>query len=273
MKFKKMSIQNMITSVNNEIQALDSLAVDTCFALNSDPLISQMLTNNTLLSESSGFVISAPDQAWIFYFFIILITGYAVARAFLGQLLSSTFYSVLRYNTALSMFKDNSQLQRQRDNALHALYFITTGFFLMLLAQDLNLHPYGFAGFRLFIFLSLVVPGFFYLRIMLLNLLGVVFYNRNLYREYLYLSYSYNKLIGIILLPLNFILVYTTGTLREVFMIFTLVALGVLLILKVFRALQFSIKHNVFNFYLFLYLCALEIVPILLIYKWFQIIV
>ena len=126
--------------------------------------------------------------------------------------------ATVRYNIAEGMYKDNSQLQRQRDNALYGLYFITTGLFLMLLSERIEFEPLGLSGFHLFLFYSVLLTGLFFARILISAIVGHIFLVKNLLKKYLYLEFSYNKLLGILLLPLNFIFVYSDGILTELVM-------------------------------------------------------
>jgi len=251
----------------------DSLLTDTFSYRNIDPILSEPAGQLNDFRGISSFVMERMTEGWHFYFLIALLVGYAIARAFLGRLLSSTFAASVRYNVAASMFKDNSQLQRQRDLVLYIFYFLSLGFFLMILSEHYQFRPYGLKGISLAGFYSGLSIFIFYVRSLLLNLLGHIFYQRALYKEYLYLGYAYNKLLGILLLPVNFILAFSTDTLKTIALFTSIILLILLILMRISRGIIFAYKHNVFNFYLFLYLCALELVPVLLFYKWFSIIV
>jgi hypothetical protein len=248
------------------------LCRDSCIS-NFSAALSGELADISAPFLSSGFVLTDEPAAWYFYFLLIMIVGYAVAKTYLGQLLPDTFLSTVRYNFAEGMFKDNSQLQRQIDNVLYTFYFFSVAFFMMFLSEKYTLHPLQLSGPRLLIFYFILLAGLFFGKMILVNITGHIFFSRSLFREYLYTGYSYNKLMGILFLPLNFVLVFTSGTLNESILYLSLLTLIMLLIVKIFRGLIFSMEKGVFSFYLFLYLCALEIVPILLLYKWFSTIV
>ncbi|MFC2089617.1 DUF4271 domain-containing protein [Bacteroidota bacterium] len=223
-----------------------------------------------LFIPSEGFLMKSPQHSWYLIFILLMFAGYAVTRSYLGSLSSSTFYATIRYNTAAMMFKDNSQLQRQRDNVLSAFYFISVGFYLMLLLERIQLKPFGYEGARLFLLASVILMVWYYLKSIILTVIGEIFKIQELLKEFLYQGNAYNKLLGIVFLPLNFIFIYTTGIYNEIAFYLSLSILGIVLISKYIRGVFFSLKKNVFNFYMFLYLWALEIVPLLLLYKWFM---
>ncbi|MEX0988447.1 MAG: DUF4271 domain-containing protein [Bacteroidales bacterium] len=268
-----MSLQKMIYTAALNGPLSDSATVVINQNGPQEPLIGESIIQAANMAGTPGFLMPAPSHTWYFYFLVMLIAGYAIARTYLGHLLSSTFTATIRFNSAASMFNDNSQLQRQRDNALYGFYFLSMGFYFMLITEKLNLTPYGLTDVRLFAFFSALIIVLYVARILAVNIIGYIFYHQNLFREYLYVGYTYNKLMGILFLPLNFMLVFTSGILYEIMIYISLVVLGFLIVMKFIRGMVFSRKRRVLSFYLFLYLCALEIVPILLLYKWFTIIV
>lgn len=250
-----------------------SSVIDSCLYSLNEPVISEMVNNSGLIQGTPGFLVNETTPIWYFYLLMTLIVGYAVAKTFLGQLITSTFMATVRYNIAEGMYKDNSQLQRQRDNALYGFYFVTTGLFFMLLSDRMELEPFGLSGFRLFLFYSVLLMALFFARILITIIVGHVFLIHELLRENLYMEFTYNKLLGILLLPLNFIIVYSEEILAKWTFYIALFIIIVLVFMKMARGVVFSTKKRVFNFYLFLYLCALEIVPLLLFYKWFTTVV
>jgi hypothetical protein len=138
------------------------------------------------------------------------------------------------------------------------------------LSQRNDVDPYDLKGPLLFTFYVVILAVIFYGRMMILNIMGHIFFMRSMFKAYLYMGHAQNKLLGIALLPLNLILLYSKGIILEIAWIITFILLVLLLLLKIFRGFEFAFKHNVLNIYLFLYLCALEIVPVLLFYKWFE---
>lgn len=263
-----MSMLSFVDSLNILTTGQDTFGTFDTAKIMAYPMLSEATLNSIGPYQNAGQLIPAANENWYFYFLMILIAGYALARAFLGQLLSSTFFSVLSYNNAASMFKDNSQLQRQRDIILYGYYFLSISFFIMLVAQHYSLNPSNLQSYDLFAIVTLIVVGYFVLRVVINNLLGVVFNNLGMFRENIYLGYSFNKLAGILLLPINFAILYTSGIFKEILILTGFAVILLMILMKIARGIQFSFRHDVFNFYLFLYLCALEIVPLLLIYKW-----
>ncbi len=116
-------------------------------------------------------------------------------------------------------------------------------------------------SFVLLLKLFLAVAIFLTMKILIERLIGSVFDIDFLIDNYLFQKISYKNFVGILLLPLNALLIYTFkgsplliyGILSIILLVFII---GLLTTLKVYQNL---IKQNMF--YFILYLCALEIAP------------
>ena len=76
--------------------------------------------------------------------------------------------------------------------------------------------------------------------------------------------------MGMSVLPLIFLLVYTRGALQEVVFWLSISVIAVIFLMRVIRGVVFSYRKEVLIFYMFLYLCALEIAPLVLLYRWLE---
>ncbi len=87
--------------------------------------------------------------------------------------------------------------------------------------------------------------------------------------QYLFQKISYKNFLGILLIPINAILIYSFSPTLLFFyisfaLLFAVIITGLITSIKTHQTL---IKHNFF--YFILYLCALEIAPFIILYKVF----
>ena len=225
---------------------------------------------------SPGSALAAAEQiqmvqpGW-FFFLIFALSGFlAWIISYYGPAVMQTAQASTNYNITFRMFGDNSVLQKQMDQVLYLFYFLNMAFLLLLFEERYHLHPYTLEGITLFIFNFLLLVGIFFARIVLLNVAGFLFGRINLFREYLYHIFLYNKIAGICILPLLALMAYTGGWIREFFYWFALVLILLIVLLRVARSIIFSFRKDVSIFYMFLYLCALETVPLILLYRWLE---
>ncbi len=255
-------------SIARDLSLKDSLS-DSFFS----PLTGDVMHKVSEISDQANLFISGHHPAWYFILLFLLFTSVAVSQIYFGGLLRGSFQAAVRYPVVVGMFNDNSLVQRQKDIILYTIYFLSIGFFIYIIENRFSLFPFQLTGFFLFIGNIAFLVILFFARIFVLKLTAHVFNQNRLMDEYLYHSFSLNKLFGILFIPLDFLLVYTNNIVYEICLYFALMLIIVLFGMKAAKGLVFSIKKQVFSFYLFLYLCALEIVPILLIYNWIKTVV
>ncbi len=211
-----------------------------------------------------------PVASWLFICILILSGFYAWIRMYYGHLLTQTLQATVNNQLALKTFQNNSQLQIQLDYILFVVYFFSTSLIVYYLELRFDLHPYKLYGARLWIFNLLVLSGFFLIRLLIAMLTGFVFKRLSLFREYLYNVFLFNKMIGVLFIPFLVLLFYTRGMTAQIVFISLLLLTGMTVIMRYARALTFSFRKGVSVLYMFLYLCALEIAPLLLLYRWLE---
>ena len=117
--------------------------------------------------------------------------------------------------------------------------------------------------------LTVGIGAFLLIKVLIERLLGSLFEIDNLIDEYLFQKIAYKNFIGLILLPINALLIYTFEPSTILFYIMLAVLFIVVLsgLFSSFKRHQSLIKNNFF--YFILYLCALEIAPYIILYKVF----
>jgi hypothetical protein len=214
--------------------------------------------------------IQFQQPAWYFIYLFLLIGLFAWIRVNYGNILIQSVQASTNFQVAIRMFKDNSLLQNQLDIALYIYYFLTMAFLLYYIELRVDLSPYKLQGGLLYLFNFALLVGIFLSRVLLLNIAGIFFKRVKIIREYLYNIFIFNKLSGLVVLPLLFLLVYTTGFLQNLLFWGVVFILSCIVLMRLIRGIVFSYRKEVLIFYMFLYLCALELAPLVLLYRWLQ---
>lgn len=210
------------------------------------------------------------QPVWYFFYLFLLAGLVAWIRMYYGNILTQTVQAATNFQATSKMYNSNSQLQRQLDNSLNLIYFLSVPFFLYILEKRMALQPLELTGIWLFLFNMGLLAGLFLIRVVLHNIAGVMFDRISIVREYLYNVFIFNKLLGLAAIPLIFLITYTRGTLQEILFWLTIFVSSGIICMRLIRGLVFSYRKDVSIFYLFLYLCALEISPLVLLYRWLE---
>lgn len=225
------------------------------------------------LTETGLQLMERPQfhqPTWYFIYLFILLGLYAWISIYYGNVLTQSFLASTNFKLTNRMFKNNSLLQNQLDGALYLFYFLSMTLLLYITELKTGLLPYELQGVLLFLFNLGLLAMLFFGRIILHNIVGFLFNRVRIVREYLYNMFVFNKLSGIVVVPLLFLMIYTRGTLQEIAFWTCISVLSGILVLRLIRAVVFSYRKDVLNFYMFLYLCALEIMPLVLLYRWLE---
>lgn len=194
-------------------------------------------------------------------FLAAIITFY---RKYFGLLFESIFY---RYSNNKILKEKNSNYQRLT-LILDILYVISFSLAIDQIVRGLGIFlppdNMKYIVFVAFVGLLIVLKLF---RVLIFKM-AALFSNHEVFLKDLFNSSSlYTRTLGIVLVPFAFIMAYSTSSLNIIFVYSTLVLIFIMLILRTISMIRSFILGGISIFYFILYLCALEIVPLLIIIK------
>lgn len=206
-------------------------------------------------------------ETWILFIIIGLVLGFAIIKNSFAKEFTAIVHSFYDNRTLNQINKEDNLFNSWPFLFLYLLFGLTMGMFLYLSGKYFRI-VYYYQGFEWFIVLSAILVGLFTLKIVILKILGFFFGIHKLVKEYitiLYLSY-FNA--ALIFLPLVIAFSLTPERYAGIFSY-----LAILIFVLVFAIQFLRVGNNVLSnyriskFYLFIYLCALEICPVLILIK------
>ena len=207
---------------------------------------------------------SGTDWLTVVLFSAILL--FATIRYSYIKYIKHLFTALVNYPTSIRL------LQESNYPASHAAYRLDVIFYLalsMFVYQALNIFDLAGATNKLLFYVTVLsgVLAYFAGKKFLYKITGLMFETRTETDEFLFNLNNNNRTLGLVLLPLIALISFSplqsavpvliTGIIIIVAFQLVLLRRGILILLRK----QFSIL------YLFLYLCTLEFLPLLLIYK------
>ena len=221
----------------------------------------------TAANREGAGKIKKYGERWVLLVILCLVLGFSILRiAFRNDI-----------NMLITAFFDPRFLAQQTSAAgffnswpfivLFVLFGFTMGMYLYLIGSYLQL-SYAFKGVAWYIILSLLIIGLLVLKVYVLRFFGFLLVVQKAVRVYtsiLFLSYFHAALL---FLPL-IVAFSLSASAYAVFYIYT--GIAIVLFITVFQAIRGAIhvlSHYQFpKFYLFIYFCALEICPLLVLIK------
>jgi hypothetical protein len=203
----------------------------------------------------------------LFYSLIVLLLVFALLRQAFPKYFSDLFRLFFRTTIKQRQIKEQLMQTPLPSLLLNGLFVVSGGLYINLLLDHYRVMPVS--NFWLsFVYCIAGLSGIYFLKFIGLKLSGWLFSMREAADSYIFIVFVVNKIIGIVLLPFLIMLAFMKGEAYSAALVLSWCFAGVLLIYRLvltYAAVRNQIKVNPFHF--FLYLCAFEFAPILLLYK------
>ena len=232
----------------------------------------QLYNQKTTLSNAGDVLykieqkFSLPDKDILFYALIALLFLYGfiiqIAPQYIGKLFSQFSQSSLR------MMQNREQLLQNSLASLTMNIGFVVSFSLMATLIIFNAHLLPINFWEGFLYMCLFFLGLYIGKFICLTIAGYIFNTNELVQTYIFVVFMINKVLGILLIPFIGILAFAKPFLHP----FAIGGAGFLIALLILYRYLFSLtsvrnKLHVSSFHFFLYLCAFEIIPLLILYK------
>jgi len=208
-----------------------------------------------------------PDQ-WIWGIIITSLILFASTRIVFNKYLVNVFSSLFNYATSSHIYRERGYGLLHGAFRLDILFLLTITAYLYQLFSFLNIQILGFEDYKLFLLLLGFISIYTIIKFLVNRLLAIIAMNSTALPEIDFNKHLFFKALGVILLPLIIIQEIKSSYQDQIFMISSLIIITVY-ITSLARSLFIGFKKGVSIYYLILYLCTLEILPLLLIYKVF----
>ncbi|OAQ40516.1 hypothetical protein A5893_06095 [Pedobacter psychrophilus] len=266
-KFTRDSIINYFLNPDpkRENPFFDKLIEDN---LVSDQYLLSLPKNVKIIKSNYGlgkFLIK--DPLWFLICILSILLLFGILKIIFSKEISLLLRAFFDTRTLIQINKEDNALVSWHFFFLYVLFSLTLGLFISIVLLKLK----GFAAAKNidnYLIISGLVFLFFGLKIFLLRFIGFLFQIQKLIRDYLnliYLTY-FNTLF--LLLPTTLYLILSKITYGNLFSnIFLVAFLGIIGVQFIRITFNILLNYRLSKFYLILYLCTLEICPIILFAK------
>jgi len=245
-----------------------NLLVDTLLKMNlykgSNNFLDIPHESKNLLKE--GHSRKTRDQ-WVIATIIGLLLYTGLLNRIMSKDVESVWQSFYSKRVLSAAGKEDSIINVWTFIALFLLFGLIFGLFLYQLAQYKGVY-YSINGVRLFVSFSLIILAALAIKFLIVKFLGFVFNINKLVTEYLSTLYLTYFNIGFVFLPVTVCFCLLAAELINYVLWIALVLAIVIFIWQYLRSSVNIVSNILFHkFYLIVYLCALEICPILILIK------
>ncbi len=202
----------------------------------------------------------------LFYALLLVVVVFAIVKLIFPRYIKSIFSII--FQTQFRQIQTREQLLQ--DNVasmlLNILFIISTSFFIALYLNNISFIKYGF--WYVALAACLIMVSIYLFKLLFTQFMGWIFNKSNAASTYTFIVFIINKILGIILLPLLFLIAFSDHLLAQKIINISLVIMLVLLLFRLvitYKSVSSILKTNAFHF--FLYFCCIEILPLLIMFK------
>jgi len=251
------------TAINKDASASTSLT-DSINTLPKDTVRKQIKVV-PLLPESAKKNFQGKELQ--FYLLVILLLIYGMLKRAFPKYFNDLFR--LFFRTTIKQLQVREQLmQTPLPSLLLNIFFVIIGsLYISFILLNVKWNPIN--NFWLMTLYCIGGLSIIYsIKFLSLKVSGWLFNMQSAADAYIFIVFIINKMIGLVLLPFLIMLAFAQGKVYSVSLTLSLIVVVVLFAYRfilTYSAVRNQVKVNPFHF--FLYFCAFEIAPLLLIYK------
>lgn len=220
------------------------------------------LPENRLVEERP-----AAGKDALFYIMAGLLFFFALIKLLFNKYVTNLLGLVFRGSLRQKQIREQLLQTPLPSLFLNIFFVIVAGLYIYFLLQYYKIAP-G-TPFWLLLLYCIITVGLVYLvKFMILKLTGWIFNMRDAADTYIFIVFLVNKLLAIFLLPLLIVMTFSLSAWFNILLTLSYIMIvlffGYRYIVS-FAPVRREVKVSQFHF--FMYLCAFEIIPLLLIYK------
>lgn len=206
------------------------------------------------------------DKDGLFYTLIAILSIVAFTKVIFPRYFINMFS--LLFQTSYRQKQSIEQLTNNKISSilLNVVFIFSIAMYVTLIFERSQLLHFNFWMIYAYCIVAFIIIYTF--KFVFLHFMGWIFNTEDAMDSYSFIVFLNNKIIAIVLLPFIFILAFSDGQVLAISLIISYVLIGIALLYRFFivmSSLRTTLKVNPLHF--FLYLCGVEILPLLLIYK------
>ena len=207
-----------------------------------------------------------PNKDLLFYSILILVFLFGFVNNVFPQYFSKLFKQFSQ--SSLRMIQYREQLLQNSFGSLIINICFILSFSLMSTLLIFNRHLLALSFWEGFFYISLFFTFLYIGKYICLQIAGYVFNSKELVNTYIFVVFMINKVLGVLLVPFILILAFS----KPMFHPYAIGGAALITVLLILYRYLFSLtsvrnKLHISSFHFFLYLCAFEILPLTILYK------
>jgi hypothetical protein len=222
------------------------------------------------LKPGKDIAVQQIHSDWIILIIMVAVILFSLIRTESKNLLTDATRFFLFRGINDSSSRDVGGIFHWQSTILNLVSFFIIGLFAYCSSAYFNIIPTGISG----IFFWLISLGIIVVAVTLRHIVSIIAGNASgeidAFREYLFGVYLFYRFSALFLFIIVVLMSFTVFFPERGSIISGFIVLGILYLIRAVRLMIIFMNRNISLFYLILYLCALEILPVLISIKYFS---
>ena len=217
----------------------------------------------------SQVIIRRPDEGKepLFYLLVGIVLYFGFIKLIYRKYLNNLFAFFFQVSMRQKQMREHLMHSPVPALLLNLFFIIAGGIFASFVLLNYDYRT-GTPLWRLMLYSVLALGSIYLVKLVTLKIVGWIFGIREAVNTYIFVVYSINKLIGMLLIPFVVMLAFSEQRVAQLLIILSFVMIVLLFLYRYMVAyvpVRKEIKVSQFHF--LLYICAFEVMPLLLICK------
>ncbi len=243
------------------------------YGINTQTIVAPLINKPLSSKEKSGFIGAQRAESsmnWLPVVLLFSLFVFSWIKILYQKYVFQVVTSLINYQVSLRLLRERNVLFRNMAFGLNIVFALNLGLFVFFFAQyfgfeQIKISSNNIINVLIYSTFSIILYG---IKTFFCRVLGYIFLVRDEFAEYIHNIYLLNKNIGLFLFPIIIIFPYITEPIKPIVLYLGILVLLIMFFLRTIRGFQIIMRKGVSMFYLILYLCAIEILPVLLVVKY-----
>lgn len=206
------------------------------------------------------------NSAWPSIILTITLLLLAFTKAFGSNRIRQVYKSLFSYYSAHEVVREEKVFFHQVNFSLFLVYLLTISLLLYFVATYIN--PNNSSPLLYPAILGTVTVAYL-IKFLFNSILGYLFDSSQHVPSYMYNVLLYNYLLGVILIPSLALVYFSDFQNFKILNFIILPIISIILLIRFIRFFAIGISNNISYLYIILYICTLEILPLVVLGKFF----
>jgi len=232
--------------------------------------LSQKISRDLILHEQSkvfksGQLRQPIPTNWMLFVLLIALAIFAYVRSNYPKRFALLVKTILHWKVAKQIIRFEKVYSHPVNLSLNLIFLITFSLFLSL--SYLIINHSTLSPFNIFSYTFVLITGYLVAKFLLFKFSKWLFEVNEAIEDYLFQVNLFNKYFGVVLIFLNTLILYSS--IDPLLLIkFGFSIWVVFYAIQLIRGFSIGFHHNKKWYFIILYLCSLEILPVLILLKW-----